>query len=146
MYKRQTKNCTESLNLAILGTVRPGDEDLCSHAEHNAGMRPLARLVNQGVITVKVLQPDENGLLSPDTLQAAVTPKTRLAVICHASNVTGVIQPVAQLGAVCRRLGVTLLVDAAQTAGILDVTLEGLNADMIAMPGHKGLLLSLIHI
>lgn len=135
-----TKNCTEALNLAILGMVQPGDEVLCSHGEHNAVMRPLARLVNRGVITVKVLQPDERGVLSPDTLQAAITPRTRLAVICHASNVTGVIQPMAQLGAVCRRMGVPLLVDAAQTAGVLDVTLDALNADMIAMPGHKGLL------
>lgn len=135
-----TRNCTESLNLAILGMLRPGDEALCSHGEHNAVMRVLARLVGRGEITVKVLQPDERGLLSPDTLRAAITPRTRLAVICHASNVTGVIQPVAELGAVCRESGVPLLVDAAQTAGVLDVTLDGLNADMIAMPGHKGLL------
>jgi len=135
-----TKNCTESLNLAITGIVRAGDEVLCSHAEHNAVMRVLARLVSAGTITVKVLQPDERGLLHPDTVRAAITPRTRLAVLCHASNVTGVIQPVAALGAVCREHGVTVLVDAAQTAGILDVTLEGLHADMIAMPGHKGLL------
>ena len=135
-----TRCCTESLNLAITGLVRPGGEVICSHAEHNAVMRVLARLVSRGTITVKVLQPDERGLLAPETLRAAIGPRTQLVVICHASNVTGVIQPVAALGAVCREKGVPLLVDAAQTAGVLDVTLDGLNADLLAMPGHKGLL------
>lgn len=135
-----TRCCTESVNLAIMGFVRPGDEVICSHGEHNAVMRVLARLVAQHGVAVKVLQPDSRGLLNPDTLDQAITARTRLVVICHASNVTGVIQPVAALGAVCRKWGVPLLVDAAQTAGVLDVTLDGLNADMIAMPGHKGLL------
>ena len=135
-----TRCCTESLNLAITGMVRPGDEVICSHGEHNAVMRVLARAVSRGEISVKVLQPDDQGLLQPDTLREAITPRTRLAVFCHASNVTGVIQPIAALGAVCREMGVPLLVDAAQTAGVLDMTLDRLNADMIAMPGHKGLL------
>ncbi len=135
-----TRCCTESLNLAITGMLHPGDEVICSHGEHNAVMRVLSRLVSQGRITVKVLQPDDAGLLSPAVLRQAIGPATRLAVVCHASNVTGVVQPVAALGAVCRELGVPLLVDAAQTAGVLETTLDGLNADMIAMPGHKGLL------
>lgn len=135
-----TRCCTESLNLAILGLVRPGDEVICSHGEHNAVMRPLARLVAEQHVAVKVLQPEENGLLAPGTLRAAITPRTRLVILCHASNVTGVVQPVAALGAVCRERKVPLLVDAAQSAGILEVTLDALNADMIAAPGHKGLL------
>ena len=135
-----TRCCTESLNLAITGMLAPGDEVICSHGEHNAVMRVLARLVARGEITVKVLQPDERGLLSAASLRAAIGVKTRLVILCHASNVTGVIQPVAELGAVCRGMGVPLLVDAAQTAGVLDVTLDSLNADLIAMPGHKGLL------
>ena len=135
-----TRCCTESLNLAILGSVHPGDEVICSHGEHNAVMRVLARLVNRGDITVKVLQPDGRGLLSPDTLRAAISPRTRLVVLCHASNVTGVLQPMAALGRVCREMGVPLLVDAAQSAGTQEVTLEALQADMIALPGHKGLL------
>ena len=135
-----TRSCTESLNLAIDGMLRPGDEAICSHAEHNAVMRVLARFVSQHGGRVKVLQPDISGVISPGTLRRAISPATRLVIICHASNVTGVVQPVSALGAVCREKGVPLLVDAAQTAGILDVTLESLNADMIAMPGHKGLL------
>ena len=135
-----TRNCTESLNIAITGMLHKGDEVICSHGEHNAVMRPLERFVSRGDITVKLLRPDERGVLSPDTLRRAVTSRTGLVIICHASNVTGVIQPVRELGAVCREKVIPFLVDAAQTAGVLDVTLDSLNADMIAMPGHKGLL------
>ena len=135
-----TRSCTESLNLAIMGMLHKGDEVICSHGEHNAVMRPLERFVSRDEITVKLLRPDEQGLLSPEVLRRAITSRTGLVIICHASNVSGVVQPVRELGAVCREKGVPLLVDAAQTAGMLDVTLEALNADMIALPGHKGLL------
>ena len=135
-----TRNCTESLNLAITGTLHKGDEVICSHGEHNAVMRPLERFVSRGDITVKLLRPDQQGLLSPAVLQQAITSRTGLVILCHASNITGVIQPVRELGAVCREMGAPLLVDAAQTAGVLEVTLDALNADMIALPGHKGLL------
>lgn len=135
-----TRCCTESLNLAISGMLHRGDEVICSHGEHNAVMRLLDRYVSRGEITVKVLQPDDRGLLSPQVLRRAISPQTALVILCHASNVTGVVQPVRDMGAVCRDRGVPLLVDAAQTAGILDVTLDGLNADMLAMPGHKGLM------
>ena len=135
-----THSCTESLNLAISGTLHEGDEVLCSHGEHNAVMRLLDRYAAAGQITVQVMPPDETGILQPHTLQRMISSKTALVIICHASNVTGVVQPVGRLGAVCRENGVPLLVDAAQTAGMLDVSLSALNADMVAMPGHKGLL------
>ena len=135
-----TPSCTEALNLAILGTLHQGDEVICSHGEHNAVMRPLYHLASTGQITLRVLTPDPMGILQPHTLQSAIGPRTALVVLCHASNVTGVIQPISRLGAICQENGVPLLVDAAQTAGVLDVSLHALNADMIAMPGHKGLL------
>ena len=135
-----TKNCTEALNLAISGTLRRGDEVLCSHAEHNAVMRLLERFDRTGQATVRVMEPDRTGVLLPHLLQRYITPRTRLVVVCHASNVTGVIQPVEQLGAVCRENGVPFLIDAAQTAGVLDVSLRRTHASMIAVPGHKGLL------
>lgn len=135
-----TPSCTEALNLAILGTLHQGDEVICSHGEHNAVMRPLYHLASTGQITLRVLTPDPMGILQPHTLQSAIGPRTALVVLCHASNVTGVIQPISRLGAICQENGVPLLVDAAQTAGVLDVSLHTLNADMIAMPGHKGLL------
>ena len=131
-------SCTDALNTAIRGTLREGDEVLVSHAEHNAVMRPLMRYHDQGQITVRILPPEENGLLSPAAVRDAITAKTALCVLCHASNVTGVIQPAREIAAACHSLGVPLLLDAAQTAGTED--LSALGADMIALPGHKGLL------
>ena len=113
---------------------------LCSHAEHNAVMRVLKGLEQQGEITVRVAEPDSQGLLSPEALRQATTPKTALCVLNHASNVTGVVQPVRELADALRPMGIPVLVDAAQTAGILPVSLKKLGADMIALPGHKGLL------
>ena len=135
-----TASCTEALNLAIRGMLCEGDEVICSHAEHNAVMRVLRGLEKEGAIRVRPLAPDSMGLVTPEGLRAAITPKTALCVICHASNVTGVIQPVRALSEVLKPYGVPLVVDAAQTAGVLDVSLQSLGADIIAMPGHKGLL------
>ena len=135
-----TSGCTEALNLAIRGSLFRGDEVLCSHAEHNAVMRVLKGLEQQGEITVRVAEPDSRGLLSPEALRQATTPKTALCVLNHASNVTGVVQPVRELADALRPMGIPVLVDAAQTAGILPVSLKKLGADMIALPGHKGLL------
>ncbi|MBR6571809.1 MAG: aminotransferase class V-fold PLP-dependent enzyme [Clostridia bacterium] len=135
-----TASCTEALNIAIRGSLCEGDEVICSHAEHNAVMRVLKELEAAGSIRVRTLVPDSMGLITPEGLRAAITPKTALCVLCHASNVTGVIQPVRLLSDALRPYGIPLLVDAAQTAGILDVSLRTLGADMIAMPGHKGLL------
>ncbi|MBR1584652.1 MAG: aminotransferase class V-fold PLP-dependent enzyme [Clostridia bacterium] len=131
-------NCTDALNMAIRGTLHEGDEVIVSHGEHNAVMRPLMGYHDAGKITLRILPPDENGLLSPDAVREAITGKTALCVLCHASNVTGVIQPARQIAAACHSLGVPLLLDAAQTAGTEDIAAVG--ADMIALPGHKGLL------
>lgn len=135
-----TASCTEAINLGIRGLLSEGDEVICSHAEHNAVMRVLKELENEGSIRVRTLVPDSLGLLTPEGLRAAITPKTALCVLCHASNVTGIIQPVRELSEVLQSYGVPLLVDAAQTAGVLEVSLSALGADMIALPGHKGLL------
>ena len=135
-----TSGCTAALNMAITGTLRRGDEVVCTHAEHNAVMRTLERWRARGDITVRVAEPDERGLLTPDGLRRAMTRRTALVIVCHASNVTGVVQDVGPLGQVCEAAGVPLLVDAAQTAGLLDIRLRTLHASMVALPGHKGLL------
>ncbi len=131
-------NCTDALNIALRGVLRLGDEVLVSHAEHNAVMRPLMGFADRGEITVKTLPPEADGLIAPETVRRAVTPKTALCVLCHASNVTGIVQPAREIAAACHEFGVPLLLDAAQTAGAEDLT--DIGADMIAVPGHKGLL------
>ncbi len=135
-----TNNCTDSLNIAIRGTLHQGDEVIVSHGEHNAVMRVLTGYERQGMISVKVMMPGPDGLLQPNQLHTLFGPRTALVVLNHASNVTGVVQPVSRLGMVCRENGIPCLIDAAQTAGVLDVSPKALNADMVAMAGHKGLL------
>ncbi|MBE5782019.1 MAG: aminotransferase class V-fold PLP-dependent enzyme [Clostridiales bacterium] len=131
-------NCTDALNIAIRGMLHQGDEVLVSHGEHNAVMRPLMGYHDQGKIRVNMLPPDARGLLSPDMVRQSITGKTALMVLCHASNVTGVIQPAKEIARACHEKGIPLLLDAAQTAGTEDIA--SVHADMIAMPGHKGLL------
>lgn len=135
-----TSGCTEALNIAIRGMLHEGDEVLCSHAEHNAVMRVLMGLQQEGAITVRVAKPNDMGLLTRAALCGCITPKTALCVINHASNVTGVVQPIRELAEGLKAYGIPLLVDAAQSAGVLPVSLRALGADMLAMPGHKGLL------
>ncbi|MBE5787399.1 MAG: aminotransferase class V-fold PLP-dependent enzyme [Clostridiales bacterium] len=131
-------NCTDAINMALSGLLCRGDEVLVSHGEHNAVMRPLMGYQDRGEIRIKMLAPDAEGRINPDTVGGAVTPNTKLMVLCHASNVTGVIQPAREIAEACHKQGIPLLLDAAQTAGT--EALSGISADLIAMPGHKGLL------
>lgn len=133
-----TLNCTDALNMALRGSLRRGDHVLVTHDAHNAVMRPLAGLEQRGEITLSVLPAGADGLISPEAIAESVQPATALCVLTHASNVTGVMQPAAALIREAHRFGLPVLLDAAQTAGTAD--LKGIGADMIAMPGHKGLL------
>ena len=136
-----TPSCTEALNLAILGTLHQGDEVICSHGEHNAVMRPLYHLASTGASYPACPHARPHG-----------HPAAAYASKCHrAQDSPGSPLPCHQRDGrdsahkpfgrhLSAENGVPLLVDAAQTAGVLDVSLHALNADMIAMPGHKGLL------
>lgn len=131
-------NATAALNLAILGTLHPGDHAVTSDVEHNAVARPLAALRRRGV-EVTPVRTDDEGRIDPADVRAALRPQTRLLAVTYASNVLGTLQPVAELGAIAREAGVTFLVDGAQVAGELPVDLGELPADLFAFPGHKGL-------
>ncbi len=131
-----TKNATEAINLAIKGTVRPGDEIILSSMEHNSALRSAVNLEKQGA-TVKIARCDFSGFLDPQTILPLITEKTRLLCVIHASNVVGTVNPVEQICAIAKKHGVLTLIDAAQTAGVIDVNSKF--ADMIAFAGHKGL-------
>ena len=133
-----TPGVTWALNTVILGLARPGDHIVTGSMEHNSVMRPIQYLARRGV-AFTVVRCDGNGRLSPDDFRAAFRPNTVLAVINHASNVNGAVQPVAEIGSVCRETGVPLLVDVAQSAGIMPISSAYLNADIIAFTGHKAL-------
>lgn len=133
-------NTTDALNMAIHGTVRSGDHVVSTLIEHNSVLRPLSELSRSGVITLTLVPPEADGRIAPQAIARAITPRTRLVAITHMSNVLGMTQDVAAVGAVCRRAGVLLLVDCAQTAGHLPLQPEKWGCAMLAMPGHKGLL------
>ena len=131
-----TKNTTEAINLAIKGTVKNGDEIILSSMEHNSVLRSSIDLEKEGV-TVKIARADSNGYVSKSSVLSLITEKTRLVCIIHASNVVGTVNPIKEICEAVRKKGVITLVDAAQTAGIIDIDCSW--ADMIAFAGHKGL-------
>jgi cysteine desulfurase family protein len=131
-------NVTEALNLALRGILRPGDHVVTSSIEHNSVMRPLRALERRGV-TVTVVGCSREGRLEPVQIEAALRPNTTLIVLNHASNVVGTILPVAEVGAIARRHGTLLLVDAAQTGGVLPIDMERDAIDLLAFTGHKSL-------
>jgi len=131
-------NATEGLNLAINGIVRAGDHVVTTGMEHNSVMRPLRALEHEGV-RVTVVPCDGHGRLDTLALVDAVTPGTRLVVVNHASNVVGTIQPLAEVARVAHAAGALLLVDAAQTAGVVPIDVAELGIDLLAFTGHKGL-------
>jgi len=134
-----TLNATWAINVALKGLLEPGDHVICGSMEHNAVARPLRALERRGVIVTKVYSSPSTGL-DPDAVRAAVRPETMLVATCHASNVSGAISPIAGLGALCRERGIAFLVDAAQSAGSIPIDVEAMRIDMLAFPGHKGLL------
>lgn len=134
-----THNATAALNLVLRGLLEPGDHVVTTSMEHNSVARPLHFLANNGVEFTRVpCSPD--GRLDPRHVQAAIRPQTRLVVMVHASNVTGSILPVEVVARMARERGIPLLLDAAQTGGVLPMNLEALGADYVAFAGHKGLL------
>lgn len=132
-----THNCTHGLNIAIHTLVKPGSKVLISGFEHNAVTRPLFARNARLTVAGRKLFDWENTLAEfEDGLRRGVS----AAVFTHASNVFGYILPVKEMAELCRQYGVPFVVDAAQSAGTLDIDMEILGADFIAMPGHKGLL------
>ncbi|MGQ9555839.1 MAG: aminotransferase class V-fold PLP-dependent enzyme [Anaerolineae bacterium] len=135
-----TANVTEAINLVLWGWLRPGDRVVTTSMEHNAVMRPLRALERERGVRVHQVQADEAGRLSLDILAQALSGGASLMVVNHASNVVGTIAPLAEIARLCRDLSIPILVDAAQTAGVLPIDMQALDIDMLAFTGHKGLL------
>lgn len=135
-----TFNGTDSLNVAIHGCLKPGDHVIASTLEHNSVLRPLSELRQRIGIETTFIEPEADGRVEPAKFREALRPNTKLVALLHASNVTGVIQPIDDVGAIARDAGAFMLVDAAQTAGHLPIDVRRSPIDMLACPGHKGLL------
>lgn len=135
-----TLNTTDALNLALKGFVEPGAHVVTSIMEHNSVRRPLDGLARRRGVRVTTVGADRCGRVSVEDISAVLEPDTCLVALMHASNVCGAVQPIEQVGQLCRDRGVKLLVDAAQTAGSLPIHMADMGIDLLAVPGHKGLL------
>jgi cysteine desulfurase/selenocysteine lyase len=135
-----TNSGTDSLNTAIFGLLRPGDHVVTTVCEHNSVLRPMRYLSDNSDVSVSYVTCDGDGYVSPDDIRKALKPNTRLVAVVHGSNVTGAIQPINEIGLIVREHGAYFLVDAAQTLGEVPISFQDCYADLIAAPGHKGLL------
>lgn len=133
-------NTTMALNQAIMGFLKEGDHVLCTAVEHNSVRRPLEYLKRTRGVTVSYVKTNAKGELNLGDVREALTSQTKLLVCSHSSNLLGSIMPIEQLGELCRNVGIKLLVDAAQSAGTLDIDIGRMGIHMLAFPGHKSLM------
>lgn len=134
-----TRNITESLNCIIKGLLKPGDHVLVSSMEHNAVMRPLTQLSENG-ITFNRIHSFEDGTMDFSSIESLIKPNTKAIIMLHASNVCGTMLPVEEVGKLCLEHGLIFVVDTAQTAGIFDIDMNTMHIDALCFTGHKSLL------
>ncbi|SMC20913.1 cysteine desulfurase family protein [Clostridium acidisoli DSM 12555] len=134
-----TVNATEGINIALKGFLKKGDHVITTVIEHNSVLRPLNYLKDEGIETT-LLDVDEFGLLNLKMLENSIKVNTKLIVINHGSNVLGTVQDIDTIGAIAKNKGITFMVDASQTAGVFNIDVKRSNIDLLAFPGHKGLL------
>ncbi len=135
-----TKNATEALNIAIRGCLKTGDHVLTTSMEHNSVIRPLKTLERDVGIEITILKGNASGEIEPDDFKKNIRSNTKLVICTLSSNVNGIVMPVKEIGAITREKSVLFLVDASQGAGTIEIDVEKMNIDMLAFPGHKGLM------
>lgn len=134
-----TSGGTESLNLAIYGSLEPGDRVITTAMEHNSVLRPLHDLYKRIGLTLEIIPADSQGVVDKAAFETACERPANLVVLNHASNVTGAVQEVESLACLARRAGAIVVLDACQTAGHVEVDIARLGVHMLATSGHKGL-------
>jgi cysteine desulfurase / selenocysteine lyase len=135
-----TQNASDSLNIAIQGMLEAGDHVITTDLDHNSVIRPIYHLTEFDGIESTYLPFDELGRVDPDDLRNAIQPNTKLVVMTHGSNALGTVQPVAEIGAICREKGIPLVLDVAQTAGMIPIDIEAMKVDVVCFTGHKSLM------
>jgi len=135
-----THNVTYALNMGIKGILEKGDHVITTTMEHNSVLRPLNSLQENGIIDVDYIKCDDKGRLEPKKIEAAINKKTKLIIITYASNVSGTIMPVEEIGEIAAENNVYYLLDTAQAAGIYDIDFKKLKVDFLAFTGHKALM------
>ena len=135
-----TNNVTTSLNMLIKGLLKPGDHVITSSMEHNSVIRPLIDCKISIHIDLDIVNADSKGFISIDDIEKSIRSETKLVIITQASNVTGSIQNIKQIGKLCKDNGIFFIIDSSQGAGVLDINMKLIHADAIAFTGHKSLL------
>jgi cysteine desulfurase family protein len=131
-------NVTDALNLLIGSVLSPGDHALTTCLEHNSVLRPMYQQMERGV-EVDFVPFDDRGFVDPGDIARRIRSNTRLVVANHGSNVIGTVQPVAEIGRICRDRGVLFAIDAAQTAGLVEIDVAAMHIDVVCFTGHKSL-------
>lgn len=134
-----TSNITSSLNILINGILKKGDHVITSSMEHNSVIRPLYSLKENNIIELDIISADSFGFISPADIENKIKENTKLVVITHASNVFGSIQPIREIGEVCKKHNIFFVIDSAQSAGVLNIDFKDFNLSALAFTGHKSL-------
>lgn len=134
-----TKNCSEALNTAIYGIVKPNTHVITTVFEHNSTLRPLFNLQNKGIIRLSVVSPENGRYITDLDIKKHINDDTKLVCVNNISNVNGAVNDVKSIGILCKNNGITFLVDGAQSGGHINVDMKKLNIDVLALSGHKGL-------
>lgn len=134
-----TYSATDSLNLAIKGLLKDGDHVVTTSMEHNSVLRPLNFLKESIGIELSIVNGDTSGAISPGKIEEAITDNTALVVVNHISNVNGVVQPIKEIGEICKSKEIPFLVDCSQSAGLIDFDINEFGVSLIAVTGHKAL-------
>ena len=121
------------------GILRPGDHVITTSMEHNSVLRPLKTLEKSG-IEQSVIRADREGLITAADIEKTIRPNTKLIVVTAASNVTGGRMPLLEIGTLAKKRGILFMVDGAQGAGCMPIDVQRMHIDLLAFPGHKGLL------
>jgi cysteine desulfurase family protein len=133
-------NASDSLNMILQGLAEKGDHVITTTLEHNSVLRPLHHLVISGIIEVTYIPFDSNGFVHPDDIKNEIRKNTKMVVLNHSSNVIGTIQPVAEIGKICKDAGVYFVLDASQSAGIIPIDMKSMGIDVLVFTGHKSLM------
>lgn len=133
-------NSTDALNLIIYGMLKDGDHAISTTLDHNSVLRPLYHLSKHNNVQVDHIPFDSKGFVDPDDFRKKFRPNTKLVIVNHASNVIGTIQPVKEIGKLCRERGIPFAIDASQSAGKIPIDIEEMNIDVVAFTGHKSLM------
>jgi cysteine desulfurase/selenocysteine lyase len=133
-------NSTDALNLVINGMLRKGDHAISTNIEHNSVLRPLYHKSTEEGVEVDYIPVDSKGFLNPDDVKKKFKKNTKLVIVNHASNVIGTIQPIKEIGKLCKENGIPFAIDASQSAGKVAIDIEDQNVDIVCFTGHKSLL------